>query len=419
MELSSTKSIIKKTTIIKEHKQDEDFRKMLNYLLNPDVITGISGQKMNKSLQIISNVDFSDFDELMSYLMTNSTGRDVDIANVQKFLSQQTKEAADFFESIITKKAKIGCDIKIVNKAFEEDFISQWEVQQSFSVKNVQLSSNEWFSLSQKLNGVRGTYYNGKLLSRQGKEFFGLEHILVEIQSLPDDFKEFVLDGELIRENTEGVSDNENFRLGNGILNQDGTDKSSIKYVIFDLLPRDEFDKKESRLLYKDRQTQLKCLKDIISSKNMTNISIVEMFYCGTDQRMISFYLGKMVEEGKEGLMLNRNSKYYCKRHNGILKVKKFYTVDLKVIGVEEGTGRLTGMLGAFVVTYKNNSVKVGSGLSDTQRLEFWERRDELIGRVIEVKYKEESFDKVSRKKSLQFPIFISLREMGKEISYS
>ena len=59
--------------------------------------------------------------------------------------------------------------------------------------------------------------------------------------------------------------------------------------------------------------------------------------------------------------MLNRDGKYYRKRHNGILKVKRFYTVDLKVLAVEEGSGRLAGKLGAFVadeVAEQFNSVE-------------------------------------------------------------
>jgi DNA ligase-1 len=75
--------------------------------------------------------------------------------------------------------------------------------------------------------------------------------------------------------------------------------------------------------------------------------------------------------------------------------------------------------LRAFVVDYKGNELNVGSGMSDEQRTEFWNKRDELAGRVIEVKYKEESNDKTTGNVSLQFPIFVSLREVGKEISYS
>ena len=133
---------------------------------------------------------------------------------------------------------------------------------------------------------------------------------------------------------------------------------------------------------------------------------------------MIDICLEQMVREGKEGLMLNRDSKYLRKRHNGILKVKRFYTVDLRVIDVEEGSGRLSGTLGAFVVRYKDNILHVGSGMTDEQRRQFWEDRESLIDRVIEVKYKEESRDKETGKPSLQFPIFVQLRELGKQESY-
>jgi DNA ligase-1 len=56
--------------------------------------------------------------------------------------------------------------------------------------------------------------------------------------------------------------------------------------------------------------------------------------------------------------------------------------------------------------------------MSDEQREDFWSRRDEMPGRVIEVKYKEESSDKKTGLLSLQFPIFVTLREEGKDVSY-
>lgn len=125
-----------------------------------------------------------------------------------------------------------------------------------------------------------------------------------------------------------------------------------------------------------------------------------------------------MVNEDKEGLVLNRNAKYRRKRHNDILKIKRFYTVDLRVVDFEEGTSRLEGSLGAFIVRYKDNILNVGSGMTDEQRHTFWEDRESLIDRVIEVKYKEESRDKETGKPSLQFPSFVQLRELGKQESY-
>jgi DNA ligase-1 len=227
-----------------------------------------------------------------------------------------------------------------------------------------------------------------------------------------------VLDGELIRVNSEDISDNENFRIGTGILSQDDADKSCMRLVVFDILPAAEFSAGESELTYKSRLAVLENLREKIAELGLQSISTVAVLYSGDDTAMIDYCLEKMVLEGKEGLMLNRDSKYYCKRHNGILKVKQFYTIDLKVISVEEGSGRLKGKLGAFVVDYKGGKLNVGSGMSDEQREAFWAERESLPGRVIEVKYKEESSDKKTGAFSLQFPIFVSLRELGKEESY-
>ena len=72
-------------------------------------------------------------------------------------------------------------------------------------------------SISQKMNGTRCVYYNGRLYSRSGKEFTGLDHIIADIQkfNLPN----LVFDGELIRKNIDGKSDSENFQIGTGIAN--------------------------------------------------------------------------------------------------------------------------------------------------------------------------------------------------------
>jgi len=417
-QLMATASGLAKRDILIENKTDEQFARMLNYLLNPYLITGISEKKVSKITDKLPTASFDSFNDLMEYILQNNTGSDEVITNIRGFLDIQPNDMKDFYVSIITKSARLGCDSKSVNKAFGSEFIPQWEVQQSYSLEKSPLKENEWFSLSEKLNGVRGTFIDGKIVSRQGKEFSGLEHITAEINKLFADAQNMVIDGELIRENREGLSDNENFRIGTGLLSSDDADKSSMQFVIFDFLPADEFRQGESLLSYKKRLEEIKKQDDQIKALGLKAIKTVDILYTGSDSAMIEFYLDKMVSLDKEGLMLNRDSKYYTKRHNGIVKVKRFYTVDLRVISLEEGSGRLSGKLGAFVVDYKGNKLNVGSGMSDEQRDEFWLCREKLINRIIEVKYKEESSDKKTGMFSLQFPIFVSLREEGKEESY-
>jgi DNA ligase-1 len=42
-------------------------------------------------------------------------------------------------------------------------------------------------------------------------------------------------------------------------------------------------------------------------------------------------------------------------------------------------------MLGAFIVDYKGYRVGVGSGLSDSERKDFWQRKESLLGVKIEI----------------------------------
>ena len=82
------------------------------------------------------------------------------------------------------------------------------------------------------------------------------------------------------------------------------------------------------------------------------------------------------------------------------------------------GSGRLAGTLGALVLDYKGNEVKVGSGFTDEQRATFWQGKDGLPGLLCEVKYKEISSDKNTGAESLQFPVFISIRTDKTEVSF-
>ena len=176
------------------------------------------------------------------------------------------------------------------------------------------------------------------------------------------------------------------------------------------VIPINEFIAGESKLTYKNRLLQLKAIQSHINALCLNNIRLVPMLYEGTDKNQIQIWLDKMDSEGKEGCMLARDVTYKCKRHNGLLKVKKFNTVDLFIIGYERGTGKYENQLGAIIVDYKGNEVGVGSGFTDEQRVELWEKRDDLIGSLVEIKYKDISLNHATNKQSLQFPVFVRFR---------
>ena len=416
-QIQETSSTNDKKAIIAANKDNELFKKCLVFLLDGNINTGISNKKINKKVEPSSELApyylcmNSTFEEVMDYLIKNNTGTDADIYEIQCFLDGH-EEDREFYEQMITKSFRLGADAKVVNKCIP-NLIPTWEVMLGTSIEHCKLPENTWFSLSQKLNGNRCTYYNGEFYTRQNKKYIGLDHIKADIEKIPN-AKDFVFDGELVYKNDEGLSDSAAFQRGTGIANNKSENKEKLKLVIFDVLPKEDFDNKISKDTYKTRKQHLLNLKQYETE----NIEIVKMFYEGTDQSEIWKWLDYCEQNDIEGCMLNLDAPYECKRTKNLMKIKKFYDFDLQIIGYEEGTGRNKGKLGAFVVDYKGNKVNVGSGFSDQERKDFWQNRDELIGRVITVKYKEISKDKKTGLESLQFPIYCGMREIGKEPSY-
>ena len=91
-----------------------------------------------------------------------------------------------------------------------------------------------------------------------------------------------------------------------------------------------------------------------------------------------------------EGIMLKEpNDGYERKRTDSWLKLKPVITLDLTVIGVEEGTGRNAGRMGALVFSGIDDgreiTTNVGSGYSDSERVEYWENRELVLGCIGEV----------------------------------
>lgn len=425
LSLQATTSRKEKESILYNNIDDKEFKDFIYHLLNPFFNTGISYKKLNKDIDLNKfeyMPQINSLNDLYRYLYGNNTGRDIDILAIQNYINSFDNEIIEFLTAFITKTLKLGVDSKTINKIWINNKIPTFNVMLGTSIEHAKLPNNIEFSISQKLNGSRCVYYNHKLYTRQGKEYTGLNHIikdiryLISLQVIPNNV---VLDGELILNNKSDLSDSEAFQVSVGIANSKLDNKDSLKLVIFDILSESEFTEGYSTNTYFLRKKKLLHLKEYIAKhNNINNLDIVKFFYQGYDQNRIWQYLEYAEQNDMEGIMINLNAPYECKRTKNMLKVKKFYTYDLSIVDLEEGQGKLKNMLGAFLVKFKNNIVKVGTGISEEQRKEFWSNKENLIGKIIEVKYKEETKDKKTGLPSLQFPVFVSLREDKNEPSY-
>ena len=415
-QLQYTNSKKEKETIIEQNKDNELFKKCLRFLLDGNIVTGISDKKFNKEFSVLFNMsNIKTWEECMEYFKFHYTGTDSDIMNMQVFVKAQDESDREFYQQMITKTLRLGCDAKTVNKVIP-GLIPTFDLMLGMPLDKCKLNDAEWISLSRKMNGVRCAWVGNKFLSRQNKEYNGLNHIKESLLILG--CENMFVDGELLYANEEGLSDSEAFQKGTGIAMSKDMDKSQLKFVVFDIMPLEEFWNGQSQLTYMHRKKELEKFNQLLIDNNITNIEIVPLLYDGIDHNKIWEWLDIAEQHDWEGIMINLDAPYECKRTKNLIKVKKFFDCDLLCTGVEEGAGRNKGTLGALVCDYKGHTINVGTGLSDDDRTRIWEDPDSIIGKIVNIKYKEETRNKAGGV-SLQFPVYVGIRYDKTEPSYN
>lgn len=383
-----------KIKIIKQNKDNELFVECLKFLLDSDIVTGLSKKKIGKKVKLDEVTKTNDIRCIFDYLKQHNTGTDEDITTVQSFTHCMDEDLKEFCNGLFTKSLKVGVDVKGVNKAIP-NLIQQHQVMLASKFEG-KLKGE--VSMSLKLDGIRNSAMieNGRIIhkSRQGKVVEGLNQINQALNELELDG--YFIDGELIRINHDNIPSDENFRLTTTVVNSKSDNKEGLEFVVFDMTPIEDYHRGKCDMTYIER---LKLMEEKIGNGNEF-IRLVPKYGITKDVDEIYDKLNEVVNRQLEGLMLNTlNGKYeFGKRPKSIMKVKKFQDGDVLVTDVIEGDGRLVGTLGKVEVQFKYKDKVytnyVGSGFSDSERSYYWEHKDELIGRVITISYFEISTNK-------------------------
>ena len=324
---------------------------------------------------------------------------------------------------VIIKDLRCGISEKTLNKILKN---TDWEIP-VFSCQLAQDSTDRPAKmkgikrLEPKLDGVRVLAVvqgmNVSLFSRNGKEFLNFPEIARAIQVNRGVFQRnlgsggrFVLDGEVVGESFQ--------KLMKQAHRKSDAETAGMVYNIFDIIPLDDFQRGYWNAQQYKRFDILEQARGVINEEN-TVIRIVSGLEVDLDgaegHDIMNRYAQDCVAEGYEGIMIKAvDAPYQCKRSDFWMKWKPTITVDLNIVGFEEGTGRNEGRLGAIICEGEDNGrsirVNVGSGLSDSDRDEYWNARDDLLGHLVEVQA-----DAVTQNQdgsySLRFPRFLRFRD--------
>ena len=421
-EITQNNSRKYKQEVLRKYKDDEVIKRYLQIAFNPYVVYGISTKKLNTEVRSIASYipQTSTVFELFDYLAEHNTGTFSEILECQNALNAVAawdRDCSSLLASLICKDLSIGCDAKTINK----------EIPGLIPTFNVQLANKYFdkpeyvegktFALTTKIDGGRiiALKENGKVsfYTRAGQKYEGLVDLEQEMaEKLPDGL---CLDGEITIIENKGIPSKEAYKQAMKITRSDG-EKHGLKMIVFDAMLAEEFRNQRCDRVWEERR---RALDMIFGPRDLKYFELLPVLYQGEDTEMILKWLDAAIAADQEGIMINiALAPYEFKRTNYLLKVKKMSTLDLEIVGFEEGTGRLTGTLGAILVRYKNgNIVKVGSGFSDRLRIEIWASRDEWLGNICEIQYFEETTN-ADGGESLRFPVFKDYRPDKTEADY-
>jgi len=373
---------------------------------------------------------WDEFNELMLQLsqrqLTGHAARDAIQSTAERFDSDEWNT---FLAPVLRRDLRAGISDKTINKICKK---TMYEIP----IFGCQLATNSEGRpemkgikrLEPKLDGVRMLLMvipadDGEVtticFSRNGKTFDNFGHIedqvranwvkMVRLAGSSNLSMGFVLDGEVI-----GNSFQELMRQARRKTDVQAEDSV---YNVFDIIPLASFREGHWNAQLEKRIKILDDMRpvfdDMASLELLPHIMVDLDTAAGKDQ--LERYAQDNVKAGFEGIMIKEmQAPYICKRSTDWMKWKPVITVDLEVIGVEEGTGRNEGRLGALVCNGvddgKEITVNVGSGFSDSDRDSYWRDSNLIIGRTAEI-----LCDVITQNQdgtySLRFPRFVRFRD--------
>ena len=389
---------------------DVETLQVLTFLCDPNAVTGLSTKKLQKNVEPVE-CEFTLVD-LLQYLMKHNTGSDKEVALVRGFLKDYNEEDRDVLTQVIAKTWTTTIGASLLNKAHPGS-VHVFDVQLAYEYSKQihKFDDGVEFVVTQKLDGFRSVVEinDGKIVAirtRKGKLLNNLNELSIKLEEALSQTGHYIFDGELLMNDNEGRwTSGERFQQTSKQVSAKGQ-AHDVAFHIFDALPYDEFINGKSDDKYSKRREFI----DSIDENELVKVVPV-LGTCTKDE--ISTWSDFATENNWEGVMLNDpNARYETKRHKGLLKVKKMHTADLMIVGFEEAIdGKNRGGLKSLIVQLDDeNTVNVASGLTEEQRVDIWANKDNYLGKIVEVKYFEETVNQ-NGGRSLRFPVVLRFRD--------
>ena len=414
--LESDNSSLFKQSVIKDNLDNVDFIEGAKMALDPLVTFGVKQVPFSETDGPgVDDIEVGMvFVKLIKRTLTGHAARDA----IQELCDKATNEQwNDWYRRILIKDLRCGTGAKLINKV-QKDTIPLFGCMLAHDgAKHPKKIAGECY-VEYKYDGVRviAIVQNGSatLHSRNGKLLENFPHI-EEALSKPE-FEGLVFDGEVMSEDFQ--------TLMKQVHRKEGAQTEDSYLAVFDMLTLDEFNAGGTSKNAIERRQRIVNLSDLFTYRiQLVDATLIDM---DSDEGQVKFQQmnKRALDEGYEGLMIKPVAEgYKCKRSHAWLKIKPFIEVTLKVVDLEEGTGKNEGLLGALVVEGEDDGkffrLNVGSGLTDDNREQIWANQDAVIGQLVEIRADAATQSQDAEDTwSLRFPRFKTFRgfEIGEKL---
>ena len=415
--LESDNSSLFKQSVIKDNIDNVDFIEGAKMALDPLVTFGVKQVPFSETDGPgVDDIEVGMvFVKLIKRTLTGHAARDA----IQELCDKATNEQwNDWYRRILIKDLRCGTGAKLINKV-QADTIPLFGCMLAHDgAKHPKKIKGECY-VEYKYDGVRviAIVQNGSatLYSRNGKLLSNFPHIEEALSK--SEFEGLVFDGEVMSEDFQS--------LMKQVHRKEGAQTEDSYLAVFDMLTLEEFDAGGTGMTAMERRQRIinNAFGMFTDRIQLVDATVIDM---DSEEGQAKFKaMNKLaLDEGYEGLMIKPiNEGYKCKRSHAWLKIKPFIEVTLKVVELEEGTGKNEGLLGALVVEGEDDGkffkLNVGSGLTDENREQIWANQDAVIGQLVEIRADAATQSQDAEDTwSLRFPRFKTFRgfELGEKL---
>lgn len=420
-DLASNASRNYKLEKLREHSDHETLREVIRLALCP--FTQFYQRKIPSYKTDGTNANLESILPALYDLSSRQVTGNAAIEYLRMLLASLNEDDAKVLERIIAKDLKCGVQVSTANDVWS-GLIKEYPVMLCSPFEQKLVDKINFPAYAQmKMDGMRfnAIVRDGKceFRSRNGKEILLLGNLEQEFISLAGNI-DCVFDGELL----VMFPDDHQFadrQTGNGILNRanKGTiseeQAAMVHASVWDLIPYVQFADGYCSTPYSKR---FSTLQDLIIRQSPENkkVWLVTSTIVETQEEAQEIFQDYLAS-GYEGIILKDGSGVWeDKRAKHQIKFKGELECDLKIVAIEEGTGKYAGMLGSLICESSDGVIKVsvGSGLTDADRKNLGE---EILDKIVAIKYNSRIKNKLGEE-SLFLPIFVEIRN-DKEVADS